>query len=319
MKINVPDLEAFVAVAELSSFRRAAEHVHLSQPALSRRIAKLEDALGVRLFDRTTRTVNVTAVGRDFAAKARSLLDSLEHSLLALGDVAASRAGEVTVACVPSAAYYFLPNVIARYHQRFPRIRVRIIDEAANATLAAVVRGDADFGLNFIGTQDPDIDFEPLLREPFVVACRKDHVLALKRRVTWAELGAHDYMTVSKSSGNRLIIDLALADARQRPTWFYEVRHVSTLLGLVEAGLGVAAVPQLAMPGSNHPLLVAVPLVEPTVERTLGIVRRHGRTLSPAALALYELVKQERKAVRANRARSRPRAHATRQSSAPSR
>ena len=296
MNINVPDLEAFVAVAELSSFRRAAERVHLSQPALSRRIAKLEEALGVRLFDRTTRTVGLTAVGRDFVAKARSLLDSLEHSLLALGEVAASRAGEVTVACVPSAAYYFLPDVIRRYHQRFPRIRVRVVDESANATLAAVIRGDADFGLNFIGTQDPDVAFEPLLREPFVLACRSDHALASRRRVAWSELLQHDYMTVSKSSGNRLIIDLALAGVPRRPTWFYEVRHVSTLLGLVEAGLGVAAVPRLAMPARRHPLLVSVPLVEPTVERTLGIVRRQGRTLSPAAEALYDLVKGERAA-----------------------
>ena len=298
MKINVPDLEAFVAVADLSSFRRAAEHVHLSQPALSRRIGKLEEALGVRLFDRTTRTVHLTAVGRDFVAKARSLLDGLEHSLLALGDVAASRAGEVTIACVPSAAYYFLPNVIRRYHARYPRIRVRIIDEAANATLAAVMRGEADFGLNFIGTQDADVEFEPLLREPFVLACRKDHALAAKRRVSWAELGGHDYMTVSKSSGNRLIIDLALAEMRARPTWFYEVRHVSTLVGLVEAGLGVAAVPRLAMPAGNHPSLVSVPLVDPTVERTLGIVRRRGRTLPPAAQALCEMVKEEPKATR---------------------
>ena len=293
MKINVPDLEAFVAVADLSSFRRAAEHVHLSQPALSRRIAKLEDALGVRLFDRTTRAVHVTAVGRDFAAKVRMLLDGLEHSLLALGDVAASRAGEVTIACVPSAAYYFLPNVIRRFHERYPRIRVRIIDEAANATLAAVTRGEADFGLNFIGTQDPEVEFEPLLREPFVLACRKDHVLASKRRISWSELGTHVYMTVSKSSGNRLIIDLALAQMRERPAWFYEVRHVSTLLGLVEAGLGVAAVPSLAMPARQHPQLISIPLVEPTVERTLGIVRRRGRALTPAALALYELVREE--------------------------
>jgi DNA-binding transcriptional LysR family regulator len=299
MKINVPDLEAFVAVADLSSFRRAAEHVHLSQPALSRRIAKLEEALGVRLFDRTTRTVHVTAVGRDFAAKARALLDGLEHSLLALGDVAASRAGEVTVACVPSAAYYFLPNVIRRYHARYPRVRVRIIDEAANATLAAVIRGEADFGLNFIGTQDPDVEFEALLREPFVLACRKDHPLASRRRVSWAELGGQDYMTVSKSSGNRLIVDLALAETAARPTWFYEVRHVSTLLGLVEAGLGVAAVPKLAMPVRHHPLLVSIPLIEPTVERTLGIVRRRGRTLAPAALALYELVKKKPQSSRA--------------------
>src|SRR2546422_3085836 len=112
MNFGLSDLEALVALAELTSFRKAAESVHLSQPALSRRIAKLEGVLGVRLFDRTTRFVGPTAVGRVFAAKARGLLDELEESLLAMKDVAATRTGEVTVACVPSAAYYFLPGLI---------------------------------------------------------------------------------------------------------------------------------------------------------------------------------------------------------------
>ncbi|HET9045169.1 MAG TPA: LysR family transcriptional regulator [Burkholderiales bacterium] len=304
MKFSLSDLEAFVAVAELASFRKAADSVHLSQPALSRRVGKLEGTLGVRLFDRTTRTVNLTAVGRDFAGKARGLLDELERSLLAMSEVAATQAGEVTVACVPSAAYYFLPDVIRRYHERFPRIRVRIVDEAANTVLAAVVRGEADFGLNFIGTQDPDLDFQPILKEPFVAACRRDHPLAGRRKVTWAELGAYDFMTVSKSSGNRLLIDLALADMRERPRWFYEVRHVSTLLGLVEAGLGVAAVPQLAMPAADHPTLASVPLVEPAVTRTLGLIRRQGRTLSPSAQELYAMLETQRPARAATRRKS---------------
>src|SRR5881397_1150448 len=207
MNFGLSDLEALVALAELTSFRKAAESVHLSQPALSRRIAKLEGVLGVRLFD------------------------ELEESLLAMKDVAATRTGEVTVACVPSAAYYFLPELIRLYHERFPPIRVRVIDEGANAVLAAVVRGEADFGINFIGAQDPDVDFQPILIEPFVAVCRRRHPLARKRSVTWAELGRYDYITVSKSSGNRLLIDLALARMRERPRWFYEVNHILTLLG----------------------------------------------------------------------------------------
>ena len=97
-------------------------------------------------------------------------------------------------------------------------------------------------------------------------------------------------MTVSKSSGNRLLIDAALANHAARPRWFYEVRHVSTLLGLVEAGLGVAAVPRLAMPEAGHPTLASVPLIEPAITRTLGLVRRRGRSLSPAAQQLYALI-----------------------------
>ena len=100
-QFDLADLRAFVAVADLSSFRAAAEAIHLSQPALSRRIEKLERALGVRLFDRTTRAVMLTAIGRDFVRKARKLLDDLEESLLSIRGVGATRRDEVTIACLP--------------------------------------------------------------------------------------------------------------------------------------------------------------------------------------------------------------------------
>jgi DNA-binding transcriptional LysR family regulator len=288
MSVAWEDLKALVAVAELASFRKAAVALHLSQPALSRRVTKLESTLGLRLLDRTTRSVALTAVGREFALKARALLSEFE-SLLAMGDPARPRIGEVAVACVPSAAYYFLPRIVRRYHDEFSHVRVRIIDEAANSVLAAVVRGDAEFGINFIGAQDPDVDFQPILEEPFVAACRQDHPVSRKSSVTWAELGRYDYMTVSKSNSNRLLIDLALGNMREPPRWFYETRYVSTLLGLVETGLGVTAVPRLAMPKA-HPTLVAVPLIEPTVTRTIGLIRRRGRPLAPMAEALYAMV-----------------------------
>ena len=199
MNFDLGDLRAFIAVAELASFRAAAETIHLSQPALSRRIDKLEDALGVRLFDRDTRNVELTAVGRDFARKTRTLLDDLDAMLLGMRDVAANRWGQVTLACIPSTVHYFLPAVLQQYHGRFPRIRVHIIDESANEVLAAVAHGEAELGLNMTGSDEPTIEFEPLLSEPFVAACHRDHPLARQRAVTWAELGRYDFMTTSRS------------------------------------------------------------------------------------------------------------------------
>ena len=291
MNFDLGDLRAFIAVAELASFRAAAETIHLSQPALSRRIDKLEDALGVRLFDRDTRNVELTAVGRDFARKARTLLDDLDAILLGVREVAANRWGQVTLACIPSTVHYFLRAVLRQYHERFPRIRVRILDESANEVLSAVVHGEAELGLNMIGSDEPTIDFEPLLSEPFVAACHRDHPLARQRTVTWAELGRYDFMTVDKASGNRLVLDLALASKRERPQACFESRHVSTLVGFVESGLGVAAVPRLSMPRKGHPLLVSVPIVDPEVTRTVGLIKRRGRSLSPAAEHLYEMLR----------------------------
>ena len=288
INFNLNDLQAFRAVAELNSFRKAAETLHVSQPAFSRRIEKLEEALGVRLLDRTTRRVSLTAVGRDFDRKVQQLLDDLDHTLLGIRGVAATRMGEVTIACVPSTVYYFLSQVISRYHERYPKIRVKVFDASANEVLSAVSRGEADFGLNFVGGQEPDIEFKPLLEERFVAACRRDHALASKRQVSWTELSSFDYISVSKASGNRLLLDQALSHVPGRPQAIYEAQHVTTMLGLVEAGLGVAAVPSIAMPGPDHPLLVSVPLVDPTVSRKVGLIRRKGRALSPAAQQFFD-------------------------------
>jgi DNA-binding transcriptional LysR family regulator len=285
INFDLNDLLAFRAVAELTNFRRAAESVHLSQPAFSRRIDKLEQALGVRLLERTTRRVTLTAVGRDFERKVRELLDELDSTLLGIRGVAATRMGEVTVACVPSTVYYYLSEVIRRYHERCPKVRVKVLDAGANEVLASVARGEADFGLNFI-------------EERFVAACRRDHPIARMRRVSWAQLSEFDFISVGRTSGNRVLLDQALAGVAGRPQAIYEAQHVTTTLGLVEAGLGVAAVPSMAMPGPDHPLLVSVPLVDPVVTRKVGLIWRRGRSLSPAAQQLFDLfgeVKDRRK------------------------
>ena len=289
INFDLNDLLSFRAVAELSSFRKAAEAVHLSQPAFSRRIDKLEQALGVRLLERTTRRVTLTAVGREFERKVRELLDELDATLLGIRGGVGTRTGEVTVACVPSTVYYYLSQVIRRYHERSPKVRVKVLDASANEVLAAVARSEADFGLNFIGAQEGDLEFKPLVEERFVAACRRDHPVAKLRRVTWAQLGGHDYISVGRTSGNRVLLDQALAGVPGRPQAIYEAQHVTTTLGLVEAGLGVAAVPSMAMPPSDHPLLVSVPLVDPVITRKVGLIRRRGRSLSPAAQQLYDL------------------------------
>lgn len=288
-RFDLNDLMAFRAVVELGNFSKAAESVHISQPAFSRRIEKLEQALGVRLLERSTRRVSLTAVGRDFDRQVRHVLDALDSSLLSIRGVAATRMGQVTIAAVPSAVNYFLSAVIARYHERYPRVRVRIIDESANDVLLAVSRGEADFGLNFIGSQEADLEFKPLVQEQFVAACRRDHPLAKKRRVSWAELARHDYITADKRSGNRLLIDQALAGIDEQPRSLYETRHATTMIGLVEAGLGVAVVPSTAMPGKDHPLLVSVPLAEPVVKRMVGLIKRRSTILPPAAQEFYDM------------------------------
>src|SRR5690606_34278829 len=131
-----------------------------------------------------------------------------------------------TIACVPSAVAYFLPSVIREYHEQYPRINIRIIDESSSQVLTAVAHGEADFGLTYIGVNDADIDFTPLLVEPFVVAVRQDHPLAQKETVAWDELDGYAYISLAQGSGNRFLVDQALAHSGVRPRHFCEVQHV---------------------------------------------------------------------------------------------
>lgn len=292
MSINfdLHDLKAFVAAAEIKSFKKAADLINISQPAFSRRIEKLESALGVRLIDRDTRNMELTSIGRDFAKKAKQLLEGLDEALLGIQGLGVGRTGEITIACVPSAVYYFLPQVLRKYHESFPQIRIKIHDASANEVLSIVANGEADFGVNFVGSDESNIEFDTIFEESFVVACRKDHELSKKTKVSWEDLTQYDFMSVSKSSGNRMLIDLALAGKSRAPKIIYEAQHVTTLLGLVEVGMGIAVVPSLAMPSKDHPILASIPLYDPVVSRRIGLIKKKGRSLAPAAERLYELL-----------------------------
>lgn len=297
MNFDLADLRAFIAVADLGSFSAASQAMHLSQPALSRRVEKLEQALGFRLFERTTRKVELNAMGRSFIPRARHVLNELESALLGMTDLSDKLRGLVTVACVPSAVNTFVTDALIEFHRQYPRIRVRLMDESAPEVLLAVARSEADFGISYLGTQEPDLEFESLLDEDFVLACPTTHPLARRKLVTWSELAQHECVMLAPGSGNRMLIDKALGALPVRPSWSCEVSHVPALISLIEAGVGVGALPRFALSSRTPAALSVVPLTEPQVARTMGVIRRRGRPLGPAAQAFQNLMTRSHAAV----------------------
>ena len=298
MRFDLTDIKAFVTVAKLGSFTAAAAEMHISQPALSRRIEKLEAGLNTRLLKRTTRKVDLTQVGMEFNRRATELLHNFDEALLGIGDAAKNVSGEVTFSCMPSASRFLLPRVLRDYHKRFPGITVRFIDQGATDAIAAVKRREVDFAFNHLDAPDPELTSMLVLQERLVLACQPSHPLARKQRVKWAELCAYDYMSVTKASSNRLLIDMALATLPDKPRPLCETQHVSTLVAFVEAGIGIAAVPNMCMPLGNHPNLVSVPLTNPVVSRKVGLICRRGGRLSLAAQRLHDDILQLRHTLR---------------------
>ncbi|WP_210240399.1 LysR substrate-binding domain-containing protein [Amaricoccus solimangrovi] len=189
----------------------------------------------------------------------------------------------MSIACLPTAAFYFLPSVIREFNARYRNIRFRILDLPATEGLQAVSRGEVEFGINIMGSSDPDLVFDRLVEDPFVLAARKDHPLSERSSLTWADLSPYQLITVHRSSANRILLDSMLARANLTLRWSYEVTHLSTSLGLVEAGLGISVLPRMATPQGEHPFLITRPIGGPEISRTIGVVRRRGAVLSPAA------------------------------------
>lgn len=293
VNFDLNDLYAFRALVEYGNFRVAAESICLSQSALSRRIEKLEAALGNRLFDRTTRRVSLTLYGQNFAERSTQLLDNVESMLADVDKASEERTGLITVATVPSAACYFMPDVIRRFQSRYPRVRIKLIDSSAGNVMDAVARSQADFGICFAGNLSSEIEFFPLVEDVYVAACRRDHPLAQKSQLTWQAFFQQDYISLDKTSGNRNLLDRLLGDIIPERPSVCETRHVPTMLGMVEGGIGIAAVPAMSMPTSEHTLLTPLPLVAPEVKRTVGLIRRRGRIQSYIAAELEKQITEQ--------------------------
>lgn len=253
MKHELSSMKAFVILAESSSFNNAAKLLNITQPALTRRIKKMEEDLHIQLFERTTRKVTLTKAGKRLLPEARELIKKFDETLFNIRDMNAYHRGMVTLACIPTAVFYFLPLAIGKFNELYPNIKVRILEQGTNNCMESVLCNESDFGINMNNVTNSSIDFTPLVNEPFVLACRRDHPLAKKQLVEWQELVGYKMIGV-RFLQRQPIVDRTTA-SRQAPKldWFYEVRHLSTSLGLVEAGLGISAL--LVWQCPMHPIL----------------------------------------------------------------
>lgn len=298
MNVSLRQLQIFRAVAELGSFSAAAERLHLSQPALSSAVRKLEDGLGARLFDRTTRQVILTAEGEELKRLGSRLIDEFEAVAVDLQDYLAQRRGRVVVAALPSLAAVTLPPALAHFKADYPGVSVIIRDTLHDQIQELVESGAADFGLTVAPDKARDLEFRPLMVDRFVMVCRKDHRLAGRQYVTWADMVRHPIITMARTSSVRQLIDSVCAAAGMEPQSQYDPEHLATVGALVNQGLGVAALPSLTIPLLRFADLAEVPIRKPVVERTMGLVQRKGRTPSIAAISLIDRISSNSKPTR---------------------
>ncbi|WNK01134.1 LysR family transcriptional regulator [Thalassospiraceae bacterium LMO-JJ14] len=293
--MNIPygikDIEVFVGVIDTGSFKETARKLNVTQSALTQRLRKLEEALGARLIDRTTRSVALTSVGEAFLPNARRLLGQFEQAYGDIREVIDVSGGRVTLASLISVATYVLPTVISRFTKDHPNVGVRIIDVSEREIMPYVRRGEAEFAIDMKTDEiEDDLAATHLMYDRFVLACRDDHPLAEGGSVDTADLAGLSLMVLGSRSGTSRVLQTHLAERPKSAKCMHEVQHLSTMVGFLEAGMGAGIVPSMVMRGISSRRLVSRPLAAPALSRELVLVERSGATLSPAAEQLKQML-----------------------------
>jgi LysR family transcriptional regulator, carnitine catabolism transcriptional activator len=290
-QLSTRQLGAFVALADLASFTRAAEACHLSQPAFSALIQGLEDALGARLFDRHTRSVQLSAEGRLFEPSARQLLGDFQRAVVDLHDHVERRKGRVHVAALPSLAAGWLPAVFRAFRDSWPGIELSLSDLLSDGCIDLVRSGKADFALASDASGVPGLASQLLCADKFWLVCRQDHPLARRRSLTLKDVAREPFIHLSRNSSVRQALDAALHPHKTNTV--LEVDQLATVMGMVEAGLGVSVIPALTLFHFDRPTLARRALAGRGLLRRIYLVRRSDAALSVAAQALHDRVVQE--------------------------
>ena len=286
MKITLAQLRAFIAVSRERSFTRAAEVLASSQPSVSAAIQQLEASLNLKLFDRTTKELYLTAESKAFLPVIERLIGDLDTAILDLQATAERRRGSVAIAVLPSVAANILPKTIASFSTAYPNIRISLRDDNTAGVWERVRSGEVDFGVAGCRQDAEGLQFETLLRDPFGAVMRSDHPLAGDAGpMTWNQLGEFPFIALGADTGIRPLLDKVPAAPPNIAAPSIEGSNIATVLALLKAGLGVTALPELAM-RSDQADLVFRTLVDPPLYRELGLITRSGRSLSPAAASL---------------------------------
>lgn len=288
MNITLRQLRAFLAVADAGAFARAAERMHVSPSALSTLVKELEGQLGLRLFYRSTRVVQLTEAGAEFRPLARKALDDLEAAIAGSRALAQVQRGRVTVAASIVVAATLLPWVLQSFQQRQPGIQCVLRDGFEEAIRDQVRRGEVDLGVGTLIEGEPGLSQITLYQDHLVVLVADSHPLAERGAISWRELAQHPLICLSEQSPSRALADAAFQSAGVRPIVAHEVAFSSTVISMVAAGMGVAALPVNVRQLSRRAGVQARLLVRPTVKRHLGVYFRSDAELSPAAHALLQ-------------------------------
>lgn len=285
MRPNLRQIEAFLAVAEAGNFSRAAEQIGMTQPGISQAIREVEALLNIRLFDRTTRRVELTAAGQSFRIGAMKSIEALDGAVVAAQDQTALRQGYLRLAAPPFLAATVLPQVLAAFKQRYPGLVLELVDTTTAQILSRVGAHQADLGLGTFPSGSGDLGRRVVLHDEMM--CFTSSSFDLPRPMTWAGLQSHPIIVLSRSSALRLPVEIGFEAAGLTLAPAFEVEQIATALALAKAGLGIAILPGYGRAGQVKGV-TSLTLEAPVLRREVALIYAKDRALSPAATAFAD-------------------------------
>jgi LysR family carnitine catabolism transcriptional activator len=295
MTATLRHLKCFAQVADRQSISKAAADLHVSQSALTLTIQQLESFIGLRLFDRTTRSVALTSGGEDFLPMAKRLIDDFDSALGDMRALGERGRGHVSIAVVPSIVALVMPQVMARFAHLYPSVSVHLREDSSGGAEQRVLSREADFGISSPVEHLQSLKYTALFEDRFAVVYASGHPLGKLKRIRWKDLAP--YQVIGFSQDSRLASQISLMQATSVPEQVrkprYQVSHTTTIRSLVDRGLGISVMPSLSAKREPLDSLQCRLLEEPTYRRQVCLIEIAQRGRSPAAQALLELILAE--------------------------
>jgi DNA-binding transcriptional LysR family regulator len=294
--LETPDLtsrqlQTILALAEYGSFIAAASLLKTSQPAVTRTVKHVEEVLGIKLFERSTRSVQITAAGKEFAAVAARMLNDLKITLRSIRELSDQRRGQIIISSIMSVANGKLPGLVSAYRLDHPGIELHVRDGVHGTVIEDVRSGAADFGITYLDDlPDPFLSVR-VGREDFIIVLPKNHELARSKTLSLLDLKGVPLVSLPRDSRTRRVIDGAASSVGLTLNHVVTVSQFATMLGFVRAGIGLAIAPKSGVASFLGKELNAIPIRGRPLARDLGIITLKEREPSPAATGLMSLIK----------------------------
>jgi LysR family hydrogen peroxide-inducible transcriptional activator len=288
--MEIHQLRYFCAVAKNGTFTRAAIAERVAQPSLSQQIQKLENELGTKLFERLPRSVRLTSFGAAFLPKAERILRELSDAKAEIVELSGKEDGELLLGAIPTIAPYLLPTVLSRLSQSHPSIKVKITEDTTHVLVEHLHKGALQMIIAALPVEGADLSCFDLFRESFFAVLPENHPLAGRKSVRIEELRKEPFLLMKEGHCFRESTLAVCRKSKVAPNVVFESGQFATILGLVSAGIGVSAVPEMAVqpaPGCKF-----VPLANSSAARRIGavVVSRHFQ--SKAERLFLDLLRQ---------------------------